>query len=86
MLLIFQYSLFGWSPCYKDIIKCYIQHFNFLGIVISNIFRQSESLIFLFLISCIRGSLGFGEEAIQSLPGNIGSQVLSSLLYESNFP
>jgi hypothetical protein len=24
-----------------------------------------------------RGSLGFGEEALQSLPGNIGSQVFN---------
>jgi len=23
----------------------------------------------------LRGSLGFGEEALQSLPGNVGSQV-----------
>jgi acylaminoacyl-peptidase len=27
-------------------------------------------------ILLVRGSLGFGEEALQSLPGNIGSQVL----------
>lgn len=39
-----------------------------------------------------RGSLGFGEEALQSLPGNIGSQVLlfaemqySFLLVEKHF-
>lgn len=32
---------------------------------------QTCSFIFL------RGSLGFGEEALQSLPGKVGSQVLT---------
>lgn len=35
----------------------------------------------LFIHTCsvifLRGSLGFGEEALQSLPGKIGSQVLT---------
>lgn len=32
------------------------------------------------MIICLRGSLGFGEEALQSLPGKIGSQVLITYL------
>lgn len=32
--------------------------------------------IFSNMVIYLRGSLGFGEEALQSLPGKIGSQVL----------
>jgi hypothetical protein len=41
---------------------------NYIGLVLIQV-----SYFTLFL----RGSLGFGEEALQSLPGNVGSQVLS---------
>lgn len=34
------------------------------------LFQASYSILF------VRGSLGFGEEALQSLPGKAGSQVL----------
>jgi acylaminoacyl-peptidase len=32
-----------------------------------------------------RGSLGFGEEALQSLPGNIGSQDVNDVLTALDF-
>lgn len=34
----------------------------------------SIELLLTSFVDC-RGSLGFGEEALQSLPGNVGSQV-----------
>jgi hypothetical protein len=40
------------------------------GLVLIIILASSNMLIYL------RGSLGFGEEALQSLPGKVGHQVL----------
>jgi len=51
----------------------------------------SKSLAFLFsqgynlLVVNYRGSLGFGEEALQSLPGNIGSQDVNDVLTALDF-
>lgn len=42
------------------------------------IFFYAKYLSIVFLLTSFidcRGSLGFGEEALQSLPGNVGSQV-----------
>ncbi|XP_003573923.1 acylamino-acid-releasing enzyme 1 isoform X1 [Brachypodium distachyon] len=51
----------------------------------------SKSLAFLYaqgynlLVVNYRGSLGFGEEALQSLPGNIGSQDVNDVLTALDF-
>jgi len=52
------------------------------GAVIAGLLLKAfQAEKFIFFVTPLRGSLGFGEEAVQSLPGKIGSQVLFYRLF-----